>query len=105
MALAYVEVIGTPYGWVWIDPAGYGHRSAAYRARWVALGGTASGWVQNADGTFTSEQMIPIHGYPLDPSLPTPESSVLAPRPETFPVMLAAGIAAVAVLWWLSKGR
>lgn len=89
--LAYVEAIGTPWGWVWIDPQRFGHRSASYLPRWIAQGRENSGWNRNADGTFTSQMPIPVHGFPLDPRLPPPAPHVVAETvaPRRGPNLLA----------------
>lgn len=107
--LAYVEALPTAYGWVWIDRAGFGHRSAAYAHRWQALGGVASGWVQNADGTFTSATVVPVHGYPLDPSLPSPPATIGAPNLAgpglSSLVFWGAALASLSALgyWWIRR--
>jgi hypothetical protein len=101
--VGYIEALGTPWGWVWIDAQGYGHRSSAYLPRWYAQGREESGWNLNADGTFTSQMPIPVHGYPLDPRLPPPPSSVASPpRRGNFLPYLAV---ALALGYSLMRGR
>jgi hypothetical protein len=91
----YVEVIDDPFGPVFLDRQGYGHRTSAYEARWNTLGREHSGWDQMADGSFVSQAPIGKRGHPIDPSLP----DVLDAAGTPHLVVLGLAAAGALCLW------